>query len=109
MTVYLVSRHQGATQWMQGQFPGQPVVRISHLEGQTFAPGDRVCGILPLAWAARVCAAGAQALVISMQVPEHLRGHELSAQELDALGACLVRYDVRTAGLHVPRPVEAGP
>jgi CRISPR-associated protein Csx16 len=71
---------------------------LSHVNGQVFEPGDRVCGVLPLALAARICASGAQAHVISYDVPESLRGQELSAAMLEALGAKLVQYDVRIVG-----------
>ena len=93
--VYVVTRHAGAIDWMMQALGDVPSSVVSHLDGIEFAPGDVVCGVLPLSWAARICAAGAQAHVLTYDTPEALRGRELSADDLHALGARLVRYDVR--------------
>ena len=96
--VYLVTRHAGAVDWMMQTLGHAQARVVSHLQGVEFAPGDVVCGVLPLSWAARICAAGAQAHVLTYDTPEALRGRELSADDLRALGAQLVRYEVRVIG-----------
>ena len=94
--VYIVTRHAGAVDWItQAIGNDAPLSVVSHLDGVQFAPGDKVCGVLPLSWAARICANGAEAHVLTYDTPEALRGRELSAADLRILGARLVRYDVR--------------
>jgi CRISPR-associated protein Csx16 len=96
MSTIIVSRHPGAVEWVRRrlQLTG-PVHVVSHLDDeQRFEPGDRVCGVLPLAAAARICAQGASPWVISVNVPLALRGQELSNRQLDELGARLVEYEV---------------
>lgn len=95
MRTYLVTRHPGAVEWLKRRLDVPEVLVLPHLENIQFQAGDKVCGILPVAWAERICAQGAEAHVISVEVPTTLRGQELSAAQLDALGARLVRYEVR--------------
>jgi CRISPR-associated protein Csx16 len=45
--------------------------------------------------AAQVCAAGARYLHLSLALTPELRGQELSAEDLEALGASLEAYEVR--------------
>ena len=73
-----------------GQFA--TLQRAEDVQVQT---GDRVVGVLPIGWAARICALGAEAHLLTLSVPAALRGKELSAEDLDALGAQLVRYEVQ--------------
>ena len=91
----MVSRHQGAVEWIRAQLGSQQIAVVAHLDDASFAAGDVVCGVLPLAWAARICAAGAEALALTVDIPERLRGFELTAAELHRLGARLVRFEVR--------------
>jgi CRISPR-associated protein Csx16 len=102
MSLYFVSRHPGAIEWLQGQFPGQTACVIPHMADQPFDAGDMVCGVLPIALAARLCRVGALPVAIEVDLPAHLRGQELSAAQLDALGARLVCYDVQERLLHRP-------
>jgi CRISPR-associated protein Csx16 len=92
---YLVSRHPGAVAWMRPRVPDQPVQVLSHLAAD-FRPaaGDRVYGVLPLAWVERIHRDGAQAWLLEIDLPAQWRGRELSAAQLDALQARLVRYAV---------------
>ncbi len=95
MTVYIVTRHQGAVDWVRRSLGDAEVLVLPHLDEMNFRPGDKVCGVLPIGWAARICAAGAEAHVLTFDVPAHLRGAELDANMLTHLGTRLVRYDVR--------------
>lgn len=93
---YIVSRHPGAVEWMRRRLVGEPHQCLAHLEpGFTAALGDRVCGVLPLAWVERIHRSGAEAWVLEVELPAALRGQELDAAQLDALQATLVRYEVR--------------
>jgi len=93
---YIVSRHPGAVDWMRRRMGGQPFEVFEHLEpGFRPAPGERVCGVLPLTWVERIHRAGAECWVLEVELPAALRGKELSAEQLDALQARLVRYEVQ--------------
>lgn len=102
MTTYVVSRHTGAVEWVRRRLrDAGPLQVLAHVdEDLAFCPGDRVCGVLPLSMAARICMQGAAPLVIDLKVPQEMRGRELSADELDALGARLVQYEVRELSSH---------
>lgn len=89
----VVTRHPGAADWVQSLLR-QPVQVVSHLHEHAIEPGVRYVGVFPLNLAAAICAAGAECWAISLQLPPELRGQELSAAQLDALGARLVRYQV---------------
>lgn len=96
MTTWFISRHPGAIAWA-----AQQGLRIdqhtSHLATeQQVQPGDIVIGTLPVHLAAAVCSQGAQYLNLSLDLPAHWRGRELSAQELYACNARLECFDVRT-------------
>ena len=81
--------------WIRAHLGDTQIAVVAHLDDASFAAGDVVCGVLPLAWAARVCAAGAEALALTFDMPKRLRGCELTAADLRRLGARLVRYEVR--------------
>lgn len=94
MATWLVTRHVGATEWLRRQ--GYPVDHeIAHLDATRVSTGDLVIGTLPLHLAAAVCARGARFLFLAVDIPAGLRGTELSAAQLDALGARLEAYSVQ--------------
>lgn len=61
--------------------------------------GDWVLGSLPVNMAAAVRARGAQYLHLSLALPAHARGRELTDDELDAYGAHLQAYAVQAVNL----------
>lgn len=67
---------------------------VSHLAPEQIKPGDTIIGSLPVNLAAAICARGARYLHLSMELPEHLRGQELSADQLESLGARLKAYRI---------------
>ena len=67
---------------------------VAHMNIEQVAPLDTVIGTLPVHLAARVCAAGARYMHLSVDVPEQLRGRELNAAQLAALGASVDQYRV---------------
>lgn len=97
MTTYFVSRHPGALQWMQAHGPAfdRHLLHLEEAGLARLAPGDSVIGSLPVHLAARVCAQGAAYWNLSLNMPAHARGQELSADELRHMGAALERFDVR--------------
>jgi len=94
VTVWFVSRHRGAVEWARRQ--GLAVDRlVDHLDPARVEAGDVVVGTLPIHLAAEVCDKGARYVHLSLEVPRELRGRELTADELSALGARLEEYHVR--------------
>ncbi len=93
MTTYFISRHQGAKDWAQQQ--GIQVDQmLSHLELENIQPGDTVIGTLPVNLVAELNEKGARYLHLTLVLPEHFRGKELSAADMEAAGARLEEYRV---------------
>ncbi|WP_461601614.1 CRISPR-associated protein Csx16 [Aeromonas rivipollensis] len=90
---YLISRHPGAIAWCQRQ-PLVIDVVLPHLDPVFICTGDWVIGTLPLPMVAEVQRFGARYLHLSVPVPPELRGQELSADQLEQLGASLIEYRV---------------
>ncbi len=72
--------------------------RIAHLDPALIQPGDVVIGTLPIQLAAAVCARGGRFFNLSLDVPPQARGRELTADDLDTLGARLEAFEVRAIG-----------
>lgn len=93
MTTWFVSRHPGALEWAARQ--GLQIDRFAtHLDPAEVRCGDVVVGSLPVNLAAVVCQRGGRYLNLSLSVPAELRGKELSADQLERLGARLEEYRV---------------
>lgn len=90
----VVTRHAGAADWVRALL-GHTVQIVSHLEVDEIQPDTCYYGVFPLHLAAAICTAGAQCWAISVNMPPALRGQELSADQLNLLGAELVRYEVK--------------
>lgn len=95
---WFVSRHPGAVAWLAQQGVSVDCM-VAHLDVQQVQPGDWVMGSLPVSMAAQVCARGARYLHLSIDLPAHARGTELTARELDSLGARLQAFEVRAVEL----------
>ncbi len=90
---YFISRHPGAVAWAQAQ--GLRVDRwVTHLDITHIQSGDTVAGTLPIHLAAEVCARGATYLHLSLDLPAHLRGVELNAQDMRTAQARLERFAI---------------
>ncbi len=93
MTTYFVSRHGGAIAWARRQALAVDVW-VDHLDTSQLVPGDSVIGTLPIHLVADACGRGAAYLHLQFDLSAEQRGRELAADDLDALGACLVGYCV---------------
>lgn len=90
--IYLVSRHPGAIDWLHSRL-GRACVQLSHLASlDGLGPGDTVVGTLPVQLIAQLGERGVRYLHLQISLPPALRGQELSAAQLTALGASLVEY-----------------
>jgi CRISPR-associated protein Csx16 len=93
MATWFVSRHPGAVAWAAGQ--GLRVDHlVPHLTVTQVQSGDTVIGNLTVHLAAQICARGAHFLNLSMDIPAHWRGYELSPEQLTACNARLEAFNV---------------
>lgn len=91
---YVVSRHAGALQWCRLQGINADKT-VAHLDPSNICPGDMVIGTLPLPLAAQVQANGGRYLHLTLPLPADLRGQELTAEQMTALGATLQEFCVK--------------
>ena len=98
MTTYFVSRHAGAIAWA-GRYGIAPDHWVAHLDIETIRKGDLVVGTLPVPMAAAVCARGAHYLHLDVPQQQNQRGRELSADDLDAMGASVRAFRVESSPL----------
>lgn len=99
MSTWFVSRHPGAIEWATRQHL-QVDRTVPHLDPAQVQPGDTVIGSLPVNLAAQVCAKGASYWHLSVELPAELRGRELSADDLEQLGARVQAFDIKPQKLH---------
>ena len=93
MSTWFVSRHPGAISWAKEKNLAVDFW-ATHLDVNQIKSGDIVIGVLPMPAAALVCAKGARFIALKIQLPENLRGKELTAQTLDCLNCTLAEYRV---------------
>jgi CRISPR-associated protein Csx16 len=60
-----------------------------------FQSGDTVIGSLPVNLAAEICQRGAAYIHMTLNVPEHWRGKELTVEQMIECGACLEGYELK--------------
>lgn len=99
MTAIFVTRHKGAADWALVR--GLTAVLKPHLEKgdiDRLGAGDVVLGTLPVNVVADVNAKGARYLHLVLEIPEAERGKELSADDMERLGARLEEYQVERVG-----------
>lgn len=95
MTVYFVSRHEGAIKWVKQQPQWQVDCFVPHLNPADIAAGDVVLGTLPLHLAAEVCTRGALFYFLMLPQTADRRGSEYSAEDMRQMGCGLQRFEVR--------------
>jgi CRISPR-associated protein Csx16 len=93
-TTYLVTRHAGAVQWA-AQTGLHYDVHLPHLLTlEQLCKGDIVIGTLPINMVCQLTQKGVRYMHLSLQIPSHLRGVELSAAQLEACHATLQEFQV---------------
>lgn len=94
MTTYIVSRHDATTQWILNNLPHgtTTAVHMKHFELQQVQKGDIVIGVLPIHIIAQITAIGAIFYSFEINTPFHLRGVELTLQQVENLSPKLVQY-----------------
>ena len=95
MTTWFISRHAGASEWARQKGHIDNDARCEQeLDPNALQPGDRVIGNLPAHLAAEVCERGARYDHLKLELPMDQRGQELTARQLDAVGAEIAPYFV---------------
>ncbi|RVT47822.1 CRISPR-associated protein Csx16 [Rheinheimera sediminis] len=91
MAIWLVSRHSGATAWIEQQ--GIAIDhKVSHLDADAVQSGDTVVGTLPIHMVAALNERGIYYVHLELNIPAHLRGQELTLQQMTEVGVSLVAY-----------------
>jgi len=101
MTVWFVSRHQGAGEWFRKQ--GIEVERhVEHLHIEEIQADDIVIGSLPVNLVAEICDRGGRYVHLSLDLPRDWRGKELSPDDMERFHARLEEFHVTS--VHSERP-----
>jgi CRISPR-associated protein Csx16 len=96
MTTWFVTRHEGAMEWARRR--GVAAHMVEHLDPADVHAGDLVLGSLPTHIVAMLNAKGARFKHLAYNTPPELRGKELTADDLERLGAKLIEYHVEKVG-----------
>ncbi len=95
MSHWFISRHPGAKEWVEKQ---NIVIDyfIDHLESiELIQKDDHVYGTLPVNLAYAVCQKGAAYYHLALDIPQHYRGKELSADDMTNCSAQLTHYTIK--------------
>jgi CRISPR-associated protein Csx16 len=104
MTVWVVTRHSGAVDWLERRGYGA-ARQIAHLDLALLRAGDHVVGTLPIWLVAELVARGAHYLHLILPLTAEDRGRELTADELEQRGAYLAAF---TAARLTDPPLRGG-
>lgn len=95
MTIYFVSRHDGALQWakMKGLAFDVHLTHLTDLDD--LHAHDVVIGTLPIQLVCQLNGRGIRYVHLSLNIPVQLRGIELTAAQLMQCQASLEEYNVQ--------------
>lgn len=94
MTIYVVTRHMGALNWLvEEKFSFDQ--HITHLDTAILKQGDTVVGNLPIPMVAQINSQGVDYWHLAFTVPFELRGVELTSTQLRSLCISLKKYHVK--------------
>lgn len=106
MTTWFITRHPGARQWAESA--GLAIdCHCSHLDPAQVRPGDTVIGTLPVQIAARICERGGRYQHLTLDLPENLRGVELSADDMRTCRARLEEFHLQRSSVAPPAKVAS--
>ncbi|MDO4896854.1 MAG: CRISPR-associated protein Csx16 [Moraxella sp.] len=95
MTTYFITRHIGALDWA-GENGVHFDVHLSHLlDFDELKSGDVIIGTLPVNIISQINELGVHYIHLSLTIPPHLRGVELTAEQLDECQATLEEFYVK--------------
>jgi len=88
----IVTRHKGAIEWLREKYSwlvkGAKIV--SHIDPDKIPSETNVIGVLPITIVKKLLDKGCTATIIQLpDVPEELRGRELTPEEMEKYGAKL--------------------
>jgi CRISPR-associated protein Csx16 len=93
MTRIGLTRHQGAIDWLKKHI--QIDQWATHLHNpKQLQKGDEVYGVFPIHLAAQLNECGVRCFHLEFDIPEKLRGTELTEKMLTELNARLIEYNV---------------
>jgi len=96
MTTTFVTRHAGTIEWAQSEhFLPEGSVVVATFDPESVQPGDLVIGTLPAQLAARICERGGRYQHLTLDLPEDLRGQELSAAQMRSCNARLEEFQIQ--------------
>ncbi|MEY8702465.1 CRISPR-associated protein Csx16, partial [Francisella philomiragia] len=82
--VYLISRHPGAVDWILANTSLKVDKIVTHLDSaEELVEGDIIIGTLPTNMIANVISKGARYIHLVVPVGQHLRGQELTKEQMD--------------------------
>lgn len=96
MTTAFVTRHAGTIDWAQSErlLPEGSVITAT-FDAEDVQPGDLVIGTLPAHLAARICERGGRYQHLTLDLPENLRGQDLTVAEMRACNARLEEFHIQ--------------
>lgn len=95
MSIWFVSRHEGAIEWMKAQSQWHVDHFVAHLDVTLVKKNDVVIGVLPIALAAEVCVRNAEFYALVVPQTYNQRGNEHTFEDMKQAKCYLMRYDIR--------------
>lgn len=94
MTIYVITRHLGALDWVKSKgiyFD----IHLEHLMSlNDLQSGDIVIGTLPINIVSKINEMGVRYIHLSLEIPIHLRGMELTMEQFENCNVTLEEYSV---------------
>ena len=98
MTTFLITRHPATVDWLLHRNIEAELISHYDPDSDRIGRGDWVIGNLPIQLIADICSRDARYLHLEMEVPEEMRGKELTVNDMDRFQARLVEYSALYIG-----------
>lgn len=95
MATYFITRHIGALDWAGANGVHFDVYLPHLLDFDELRSGDVIIGTLPINIISQINELGVRYIHLSLAIPPHLRGVELTAEQLDECQATLEEFCVK--------------